>query len=120
MMERGNSSERNVSCGIFSYFFVRIRHTVWKNEKFTLIPNIIREINVSTSLVKTLLSRNFCQKSVRVNFRNFHTVVHTYYVLYSTTGIMQLRLPINSNTVGVVIFGPTGNLILYLFMRIYK
>ena len=51
MMEGGNSSERNVSCGIFSYFFVRIRHTVWKNEKFTLTPKIIREINVSTSLV---------------------------------------------------------------------
>ena len=26
------------------------------------------------SLVKPLLSRNFCQKCVRVNFRNFHTV----------------------------------------------
>ena len=26
-------------------------------------------------LVKTLLSRNFCQKSVTVNFHNFHTVV---------------------------------------------
>ena len=25
-------------------------------------------------LVKTLLSRNFCQKRVRVKFRNFHTV----------------------------------------------
>ena len=25
------------------------------------------------SFVKTLLWRNFCQKSVRVNFRNFHT-----------------------------------------------
>ena len=27
-----------------------------------------------TSLVNTLLSRNFCQISVTVNFRNFHTV----------------------------------------------
>ena len=26
------------------------------------------------SLVKELLARNFCQKRVRVNFRNFHTV----------------------------------------------
>ena len=28
----------------------------------------------SNFLVKLLLSRNFCQKSVRVNLRNFHTV----------------------------------------------
>ena len=28
-----------------------------------------------TSLVKTLLSRIFCQKRLRVNFRNFHTVM---------------------------------------------
>ena len=27
-----------------------------------------------TSLVQMLLSRNFCQKRVRVDFRNFHTV----------------------------------------------
>ena len=27
-----------------------------------------------TSVVKTFLSRNFCQKSMRANFRNFHTV----------------------------------------------
>jgi len=32
-----------------------------------------REIN---SLVKTLLSRDFSQKGVRVNFRNFHTVCY--------------------------------------------
>ena len=33
--------------------------TVWKPEKFTFTEKILREIN---SLVKTLLSRNFCQK----------------------------------------------------------
>ena len=32
--------------------------------------NFFRQI----SSVKTLNSRNFCQKCVRVNFRNFHTV----------------------------------------------
>ena len=43
-----------------------------KNVKFTLTEIKIREIN---SLVKSLLSRNFCQiDKVRVNFRNFHTV----------------------------------------------
>ena len=37
---------------------------------------IFRQINsLVLSLVKsTSLSRNFCQKSVRENFRNFHTV----------------------------------------------
>ena len=34
-----------------------------------------RQINsVVFSLVKTLLSRNFCLKSVTANFRNFHIV----------------------------------------------
>ena len=31
-----------------------------------------------TYLVKTLLSRNFCQKSVNVNFRNFNTTLVNY------------------------------------------
>ena len=36
-----------------------------------------REISsLVTSLVKTLLSRNFCQKCVRVKFHNFHSTVH--------------------------------------------
>ena len=36
-----------------------------------------REINyLVSSLSKTMFSRNFCQKSVRVNFHNFHTVCH--------------------------------------------
>ena len=52
-----------------------MRYTVWKNEKFSLTEKIFRQINsLVTSLVKSLLSRNFCQKSVRENFRNFHTV----------------------------------------------
>ena len=38
--------------------------------------NFFRQISsLVTSLVKTLISRNFCQKCVRVNFRNFHTVI---------------------------------------------
>ena len=50
--------------------------TLWKNEKFTLIsPKKIRQINyLVILLIKPLLSRNFGQKRVRVNFRNFHTV----------------------------------------------
>ena len=32
---------------------------------------------ISDSLVKSLLSRDFCQKCVWVNFRNFHSVKFT-------------------------------------------
>ena len=51
-------------------------HSVWKNKKFSLTKKIFRQINsLVISLLKTLLSQIFCQKSVRENFRNFHTVV---------------------------------------------
>ena len=58
--------------------FLKLPHcdddTVWKNEKFTLTEKIFRQITyLVLSFVKTLLWQNFCQKSVRVNFRNFHT-----------------------------------------------
>ena len=51
---------------------------VWKNEKFSLTKKRkkIRQINsLVTYLVKPLLSRNICQKWVRENSRNFHTVL---------------------------------------------
>ena len=61
----GNSEERTIlgkHCE---------KPTVWKNEKFSLAEKIFREIDsLVTSLVKPLLSRNFCQKSVRENFYN--------------------------------------------------
>ena len=42
---------------------------------FTVNQKKFRQINsLVFSLVNTLLSRNFCQISVTVNFRNFHTV----------------------------------------------
>ena len=51
--------------------------TVWKNEKFSLTEKKFRQINyLVISLVKPLLSRNFCQKSVR---ENFYTVQLTEY-----------------------------------------
>ena len=51
---------------------------MWKNEKFSLTKKIFRQINfLVTYLVKSLLSRNCCQKCVRENSRNFHTVLHT-------------------------------------------
>ena len=52
--------------------------TVWKNEK-TLTQNFFRQINyLVILLVKSLFSRNFCQKRVRVNFCNFHTVLYEF------------------------------------------
>ena len=60
--------------------FVLLFCKVWKNEKFTFTENIFREINsLFTSVAKTLLSRNFPQKSARVNFCNFYTVFCTYH-----------------------------------------
>jgi len=55
-----------------------VSSTVWKNEKFSLAKKIFRQINsLVTYLVKALLSRNFCQKCVRDNSRNVHTVCST-------------------------------------------
>ena len=52
--------------------------TVWKFRKFSRTKKIFREINsLVTYLVKPLLSRNFCQKSVRENFHKFHTALCT-------------------------------------------
>ena len=51
------------------------RHTVWKLQKYTLIEKKFRQINyLVISVMKKILSRNFCQKRVRVNFCTFHTV----------------------------------------------
>ena len=47
-------------------------HSVEKREIYSHLL-VFREINsLVTSMVKTLLSRNFCQKSVTVIVRNFH------------------------------------------------
>ena len=49
--------------------------TLWKLRKFNLTQKIFRQNTyLVISLVKLLLSRNFCQKCVRVNFWNYHTV----------------------------------------------
>ena len=57
-----------------------------KNDKFTLIAKIFREIkSLITSLVKTLLPRNFRHKSVRVNFCNFYTVQNNLFFTNSFT-----------------------------------
>ena len=65
----------------FTEFFSRLKtrillNTVWKNGKFGLTEKIFRQINsLVICLVKRLLSRNFCRKSVRLKFHNFHNVV---------------------------------------------
>ena len=54
--------------------------TLWKLQKFTLTEKKFRQINyLVISLVKTLLSRNFCQKRVRVNSCNFHAVLSLFF-----------------------------------------
>ena len=59
----------------FSSKCVRIQCSVRKNQKSTLTEKIFRQINyLVISIVKPLLSRNFCEKSVRENFYNFHIV----------------------------------------------
>ena len=52
--------------------------TVWKNEKFSLTKKIRKLNSLVTFLVRKLISRNFCEKSVRVNARNFITVLMQY------------------------------------------
>ena len=64
--------------------------TVWKNKKFTLKDIIFREINsLVTSNVKTLLSRNFCHKSMRVSFQNLCTVYCVSKTLKKSLKIVQ-------------------------------
>ena len=64
-----------------NFHTVPVSHKVEKREILSHRKKI-REMNsLVISLVKTLLSRNFCKKSVRENFRNFHTVYHTLWKL---------------------------------------
>ena len=55
--------------------------SLWKNAKFTLSwRKFLENVDISSNQLfsnffsKTLVSRNFCQKRVRVNFCNYHTV----------------------------------------------
>ena len=45
---------------------------VWINEKFSLTKKFRQINNLVISLVKPLLSRNFCEKIVRENFHTAH------------------------------------------------
>ena len=55
---------------------LNVQCTVWKNEKFGLTEKIFRQIDsLVISLVKALLSRNFCDKIVAMKFRNFRNTL---------------------------------------------
>ena len=63
-------------------------HNVEKREIFSHRKKF-RQINsLVTYFVKPLLSRNFCQKCVRENSRNFHTV----HFKYSTRSVKNSEL----------------------------
>ena len=54
---------------------LNVQCTVWKNEKFGLTEKIFRQIDsLVMFFLKALLSRNFCQKCVRLDCSNFHSV----------------------------------------------
>ena len=64
---------------------------MWKNEKFALTEKLFRQINsLVISLVKMLLSRNFCQRSVRERI----SVISTLLLLCALTE--KIFLEINS------------------------
>ena len=67
-----------------------IAQTVWKFRKFSLTEKILCEINsLVTYLVKPLLSRNFCQKSVRERISEIstlHTVLAFNKIFRQTNG----------------------------------
>ena len=73
-----SNEEENTYIGFRNFQFSHC--TVWKN---SLTEIFFRQINyLVISLVKPLLSRNFCRKCMRVNFRNFHTVLYTLFVSF--------------------------------------
>ena len=68
--------------------------THWKNQKFTLTNIFSHQIN-SLVLSFTLLSRFFCQNSMKVNFRNFHTLLKITEFYCHATGFLQKFRQIN-------------------------
>ena len=78
----------------------------------------LRQINyLVISLVKTLFSRNFCQKSVRLKFHNFHTVhsvsklsiISHYARIYGNTLWKNEKFTLNKN-----FFRQINSLVIYL------
>ena len=62
----------------FTKFLQRESKRKFHCAKISFTKRKIREINyLAIYSIKTLLSRNFCQERVRVDFRNFHTMLLT-------------------------------------------
>ena len=61
--------------GRFSLVTVTVCTVEGENEKFTLSKKYFVKSSLVNSLVKSLLSRDFSKNNIRVNFRNFHTVI---------------------------------------------
>ena len=75
LLKSTNSISRKISEIQKSWSFHTVHCALWKNEKFSITKKLFCEINsLVIYFVKLLLSRNFCHKSVRENFHNFHTV----------------------------------------------
>ena len=73
-----------------SYVCIFLHSTVWKIKNL-LSWRIFRQIiSLVISVVKTLLSRNFCHKCVRVNFRNKHTVLYCKLQIYFEKNFVKL------------------------------
>ena len=97
-----STSRSSDSCSIpshlawFEKFFFALKSNSYKIIEivFSLIKKEFRQINfLVIYLVKPLLSRNFCQKSVRENLRNFHTVVILQ--KFRQINILQKKFTIN-------------------------
>ena len=74
--------------------------TLWKLQKFTLAEKKFRQINyLVISLVKPLLSRDFCEKSVRENFCNFHTVQFSAKIPWNQLYHWKLRYEVVSRNI---------------------
>ena len=79
-------------------------HCGWKLRKFTLTKKIFRQTNyLVISLVKVLLSRNFCQKRVRVNFCNFHTVVWKFGHFPATQNLREINFRSSKNAIYAIL-----------------
>ena len=58
-----------------NWFDVKILSMIAFYSTFPLCAPIHSVVKLKNSLVKMVLSRNFCQKSMRLNFRSYHTTL---------------------------------------------
>ena len=76
----------------FTKFLPKMREHTVEEWKIYSHHNFFRQINsLLIYLVNALFSRNFCVKSVRVNFRNFHTVMRENSHNFLTVAVRAVR-----------------------------